>query len=447
MTEDFRKALGRAVDPNVFPRPMARSAPWYAQVEELSFWICALSCLLLIGIQAFVTFDYNASHSLTDYGSLYASSKLANLHANPYRDDPLVFHIREIDRHGHDTRLQGSVVNAINLNPPVLLYPFRLLARLNPDASFFAWTCVSATLFCASVVLIIRTYPAQNLKIRILWILSLGAVWYTFRLGQIYMILLFCTTVAWWALRKQKWLTAGIAIGMICAIKPNFLVWPALMVLGRSRKAGFTAFATTATLSAIPLLTQGPGIYRLWLAACRAFNGYELPGNASLLATFSRAGLPTLGLALTLGMLSAAAIWIFVTKPDALFTSEVAILAALFAGPISWLGYSIMLVPVLYGKSMDTLTRVGCLLLCVPIWFVIPYPDTLRATYILFWAPNLYGLGLIASSVVRSGIYWEDCQSVSAIPRSSFSEILGPGLMQRPIPLNAEACASSGTGR
>jgi hypothetical protein len=232
-------------------------------------------------------------------------------------------------------------------------------------------------------------------------------VWYTFHLGQVYMLLLLCTTVAWMALRNQNWLVAGISIGIICAIKPNFMIWPGLLVVGGSKKIGFTAFATAGFLSAIPLLLQGPGIYREWIAACRGFNGYELPGNASLLAFTSRAGIPQVGFALTIILLVAATLWIFFTKPDARYTSEIAILAALIAGPISWLGYTILLVPVMYGKKLDSLARIGCVLLCIPVWVAIANADTSRLTYVLLWSPNLYAVGLLAYSAVRAGAYRE----------------------------------------
>jgi Glycosyltransferase family 87 len=408
LNENLRRILQREVDYKAFPRPARPSAPWNDQIEEASFWFCALACLLLIGFQAFISFNFNAKHNLTDYGSLYASASLANVHVDPYRDHPLVFHLREIYRHGPDTPLQGNRVDAINLNPPVLLYPFRPLSRLYPDTSFFTWTCISVGLFVASVLLVLNMYPAERLRIRVLWILTLGGVWYTFRLGQIYMILLFLTSLAWWALRKQKWLAAGISIGLICAIKPNFLVWPGLLIVGKSKKIGFAAMATTAVISAIPLVLQGPVVYRQWIAACRRFNGYELPGNSSLLAIFSRAGVPNLGLAITVLMLAAVTIWVFLTKPEPLYASEIGILASLFAGPISWLGYTILLIPVLYGKSMDTLTRIGCVLLCIPVWVTLPSADTSRITYILFWAPNLYPLALIAFSAVYSSGYIEE---------------------------------------
>jgi hypothetical protein len=243
------------------------------------------------------------------------------------------------------------------------------------------------------------------------------------------MVLLLCTSVAWMALRKQNWLVAGISIGIVCAIKPNFMIWPGLLVVGRSKKIGFTAFATTALISAIPLFLQGPEIYREWLDACRKFNGYELPGNASLLAFSSRAGIPQIGFVLTIILLAAATVWIFVTKPDALYTSEIGILAALLAGPISWLGYTVVLVPVMYGKKMDTLMRIGCVLLCIPVWVAVAHADTSRLTYILLWSPNLYAVSLLAYSAVRAGAYKEACATraeprpAARVPQKNFHVI------------------------
>lgn len=421
LSKKLKDILLRQVDPETVSNTHGRSTPWRDQIAELCFWFCVVVCLLLVGHQALLSFDFSAEHKLADYGSLYASASLANLHVNPYRDHPLVLHIRDIDRHGPDTPLQGSSINAINLNPPVVLYPFRLLAHLNPDMSYIVWTCISAGLFIASVLLVLRMYPAKRLKIRVLWILTMGAVWYTFHMGQIYMLLLFCASIAWWALRERKWLAAGISIGVICAIKPNFLVWPGLLIAGKSKKTGFTAFATAGLLSAIPLFLQGPVIYRQWLAACRGFNGYELPGNASLLAIFSRAGISQVGFALTVLILAAVTIWIFVTKPEPLYASQIGILASLIAGPISWLGYTILLIPVMYGKKMDTFARIGCALLCIPMWKSFPNVDPSRITYILFWAPNIYGLALIAYSAVHSGTYYEEAKDCGAVQQHHFS--------------------------
>jgi hypothetical protein len=92
------------------------------------------------------------------------------------------------------------------------------------------------------------------------------------------------------------------------------------------------------------------------------------------------------------------------------YVSEIGILASLIAGPISWLGYTLMVVPALYGKSMNALTRIGCVLLCIPVWVAMANADTSRLTYILLWAPNFYAIGLLACDAIRAGEYREACE-------------------------------------
>ena len=77
------------------------------------------------------------------------------------------------------------------------------------------------------------------------------------------------------------------------------------------------------------------------------------------------------------------------------------ILASLFAGPISWLGYRILLIPAQYGKEMDTLSRIGCVLLCIPFWLFLPLTALSRTSYIILGAPAFYGLLMIAFSAVH----------------------------------------------
>jgi hypothetical protein len=135
-----------------------------------------------------------------------------------------------------------------------------------------------------------------------------------------------------------------------------------------------------------------------------------LPGNASLLAIFSRAGFPQAGFALTVLLLAAVTILVFITKPEPLYASEIGILASLIAGPISWLRYTILLIPVLYGKSMKSLTRIACVLLCITVWVAMANADTSHLTYILLWAPNMYAIGLLGYNAIRSGEYREACE-------------------------------------
>ena len=378
----------------------SRSSGWRQQLQALCFFFCVITCFVLIFLQAAIAFY--PDRRLSDYGSFYAAGSLANLHLNPYQDHPLVNHIREFDRHGPETPLQGTNVDAVNLNPPIVVLPFKLLARLDPMTGRLVWSCISAIFLIASLLLIVRPSETGQSPARLLWILALPAIWQTFQLGQIYTVLFLAAALAWRFLRSQKFWAAGMAIGFVCAVKPNFFIWPLLLLLGRSRKAGLSAFATAAALTGASLLGQGPEVYRQWIEATRAYNGFELAGNASLLATFSRAGLPGVGIAVTVGMLLAAIIWALVAKPDSMRVSEAAILAALFAGPLSWAGYTMLLLPFLYSRPMDTWMRAGCVLLCVPVWIAAPVATVSRVAYILFEGPSIYGLLLLAFGVVAN---------------------------------------------
>jgi hypothetical protein len=77
-----------------------------------------------------------------------------------------------------------------------------------------------------------------------------------------------------------------------------------------------------------------------------------------------------------------------------------------------------MLIPALYGKSMNTLTRVACVLLCIPVWVVLPKPAESRISYIFLTAPNFYPLAMIAISVIFIAVRSSTALSnTAAIPK------------------------------
>ena len=70
---------------------------------------------------------------------------------------------------------------------------------------------------------------------------------------------------AWILLERKKEIWAGILIGLVVAMKPNFAVWPALLLLSGTYRPALASIATVAVVSAIPLAVFGPEIYRQWL--------------------------------------------------------------------------------------------------------------------------------------------------------------------------------------
>ena len=214
---------------------------------------------------------------------MYASAFAWSHHLNPYLPYPLTF------RPNPDVGIGGLFTPAVNLNPPISLYLFRPLIAFAPVTSAELWSVVSLCVFIASLILVIRANPNPALRTRILLALGMAGAWATFWLGQVYMILLFLTVVAWLSFRKNNFITAGIAIGLICAIKPDFLIWPVLLVVARHIKAGISALSTFATVSMVPLMFgNGIQLYRQWFAACRRINGGITLGNSAIIAIFTR---------------------------------------------------------------------------------------------------------------------------------------------------------------
>lgn len=372
---------------------------WKRTAPLLGISFCLLIYYFTITVQAWLSF--RSPIPFLDYGSLYASVYAWAHHMNPYLDYPLTFHPK--------LGVRGLFIKAVNLNPPISLYLFRPLAAFGPITSVELWTLVSVCLFCASLVLIIRANPNPALRSRILLILGMAGVWYTFQLGQIYTILLLLTAVAWVSFKKDRYLTAGIAIGLLCALKPNFLIWPVLLILARHRKAGIWAILTFITASAAPLLpSDGLQTYQQWLAACRRFHGIALPNNSAILAMFTRLDpylgtthyFRDIGFGVTVVFLLAITLGVMRRAPGVYATSEVALVASLLAGPISWLGYTIVLIPILYEKKLDSLTRVGWVILCIPSLGLALIALKSPAQYVLLGAPYFYGLVLIGGPVI-----------------------------------------------
>ncbi len=361
---------------------------------------CLLVYYLAIFFEAMASFY--SLRQLRDFGSFYASVFAWSHHLNPYLAYPLTFDIY-LD-------IRGLFVRSVNLNPPISLYVLRPLVALGPIASRELWTLVSACLFCVCIILVVRANPNPALRTRILLALGMAGVWTTFLQGQVYMVLLLLTVVAWLSFRKNNFITAGIAIGLICALKPDFLIWPVLLILARHIKAGISALLTFATASMVPIMFgNGALLYRQWLAACRHYNGLETTGSSAIIAMFARLD-PYLGIthhfrdvgfALTIIFLTAITWRVMRKAPDVFRVSEVALVATLLVGPISWVGYTVVLIPMLYERRLNALMRIGWVVLCIPFFTVPRIAESSTMHFMILGSPYFYGLALIAAALMR----------------------------------------------
>jgi hypothetical protein len=132
------------------------------------------------------------------------------------------------------------------------------------------------------------------------------------------------------------------------------------------------AFGTGALVSAVPLTVFGPEVYRQWfeLIASDRERAFFLT-NASLSGVAARAGVPALGLVLSLALLAALAAWSFWRRPNVIRTSSLGLVGALLASPLGWIHYTLFLLPVLMSHWSRATMRAAAILLVIPVPFVI----------------------------------------------------------------------------
>jgi hypothetical protein len=301
-------------------------------------------------------------HGLWDFGSFVASARAAREGLSPYGIYPLTLHVS----------LPGFESWNPNLNPPISALLFRAFDTADPAVTFRVWQWISAALYAVTVALLLRRYGGRDWPAVAIWAFGLAGFWDTLFLGQIYIPLLLAAVGAWLLLERGRTVAAGVLIGILIAMKPNFLVWPALLFLAGHYRAPLVAGATAAAISAIPLAVYGFEPYLEWatLIASDRDRAFFLT-NASLAGLAARAGVPWLGMVLGGALLLALAAWAFWKKPDPLRASAFALLASLLASPLGWIHYTLFLLPVLVSQWHRPVMRIVAALLLVPVPFII----------------------------------------------------------------------------
>ena len=148
-------------------------------------------------------------------------------------------------------------------------------------------------------------------------------------------------------------IASGICIGLLVAIKPQYLVWPVLLLAAGHRRLAASATLTAVGLSALPLALGHSEWYEQWIEASRASAGsLQLADNLSLLNAVARLRLPTeVGVGIIGAGLVGLALFAAVRRPPPKQVSGVAFVAAMLASPVSWIGYGALLVPVFLARS------------------------------------------------------------------------------------------------
>ncbi len=265
-----------------------------------------------------------------------------------------------------------------NLNPPVVLLAFEPLSRLDPLSSRRAWYVLSLAFAVLAVAALARAYPRFSSPWRVLWVLAFAGTWFTLQMGQLYTLLMLLAAGAWLLLRRGKQVPAGILLGILVAVKPQFGLWPLLLLLAGLWPAALSAASVAVILSVLPILRFGPGIYRSWLGATSLVST-AFSVNASIPGLFARLGLcwpgaqgpagnvlSLAGFALAAALVVGVCALVWRAAPAIDDICGLALVAALLASPIAWVGYTCLLAPVFLSRPWKPALVVAALLLLVP---------------------------------------------------------------------------------
>jgi hypothetical protein len=203
-------------------------------------------------------------------------------------------------------------------------------------------------------------------------------------------------------------------------MKPNFLVWPVLLLLSGQHRSALAAFVTAGAISLIPLVIYGPDVYRQWFELVAADGGRALfLTNGSFAGLAARAGIPSFGLVLGFLLLLGLAVWALWRRPDVLTVSAMALLASILASPLGWIHYTLFLLPVIVMHWNRLAMRVVALLLIIPVPFII---DQLgKPAWLQLTIGSVYGWALVLCLVILIADEWRrirqgDGRKSSAMP-------------------------------
>lgn len=329
---------------------------------------------------------------LMDFGSFYASGLKAQNGENPYDSNSAFIFDIVFQRVGAGGKM-------MNLNPPISVVFFSLLARFDPFKAMRVWQILSAFFYIAVVFALAGTYKQYLTPARFVWAFTLAGFWHTISLGQIYVAILVFTTAAWILLKNDRRVLAGIAIGMALTLKPNFVVWPIFLLFSGYFSVFVAAALSAIAISLIPIALYGPKIYIQWLEASAVPHAtLIMPGNNSFAGLVSRFNYDSLGVALSISLLLALLYLSIRQGKDSPQrferVSALGILASLLASPIAWTGYTILLLPVFFHKKDWAPLRVAAaIILSVPFAVVLQLWQNSFVNFVIFgW---LYGWALL----------------------------------------------------
>lgn len=322
-------------------------------------WVFAAASAILFfrAVQDMFALNTGAPKRLQVFGTFWASGHAANSGLNPYAIYPLTW-VYPLPAPF------GSMLD-LNLNPPVMLPLYQVLACFGPNTAVKVWTLVSVALFIGCAALLVRE-NREHIQLRqIVWFLLCTATFNTLWIGQNYALFVALAVVAWVFLERDQQVAAGLCLGLLIAAKPNYAVWPLLLVFSRRGRSAAVAAVTAAVLCCIPLALYGPSVYAEWMGALAGDRHWIFTTDVSLIGYAARHGHRAMGEVLA-GLLLVGSLALVVWKrPSVRNTSGIALSVAILASPLAWFHYSLLLA----GPLVRERWRWGVTLILFPLMF------------------------------------------------------------------------------
>lgn len=249
-----------------------------------------------------------------------------------------------------------------NLNAPLSLVFLWPLGKLPIERVYPVWTVTSLLAYFAAMLAACR--GSRFSALGVLWSLALVGLWHSISSGQVYCFVSLSLFGAL-MLADSRPQSSGLLLGALIAVKPNFIM--ILLVLYVARRARLATYSLigAALFGLIPVLLWGPRIYLDWLAAGRAYSN-PFWGNGSLWALSGRLGFLAVPVVTCLVIavlrrvrryqLSVRDIWLVGTC------------LSLLAAPAAWLGYAVILAPLVIATTSTRPKRVAAALLAIPAY-------------------------------------------------------------------------------
>ncbi|TMF92587.1 MAG: DUF2029 domain-containing protein [Chloroflexi bacterium] len=164
-----------------------------------------------------------------------------------------------------DDRTIDSVLTY--LHPPLLAWIFAPLTVFPEPVAYVLWTAISVAALVFAWHLAAPYHGLAKLTL-LLVAIGLWPVMQAFYYGQPTFLVIALVAVAWWLIRRDQMLAAGIALALATALKPQvvFMIPICLLVAGRFKAVVGWAGAC-AVLAALSAVALGPaGLASYWEA-------------------------------------------------------------------------------------------------------------------------------------------------------------------------------------